>query len=227
MIYVISDIHGKYGLYRAMLEKIGLGDDDTLYVMGDVVDRGEAPMDVLLDMMERRNVIPFWGNHEFAELQIMSFLAAHPDDYKSIMSDPRMVANIAIGGKTTFDQFVALSSENREKVLNYIRSFLYYEEADAGGRSFHLSHTLPNVAGMDIHRVSQRDFVWGAADYSRQYMEGTFFVTGHLPTEFIDPQYRGRIWHGNGHIAIDCGAFYTGTLGCIRLDDLQEYYVTE
>ena len=28
MIYVISDIHGKYGLYRAMLEKIGLGDDD-------------------------------------------------------------------------------------------------------------------------------------------------------------------------------------------------------
>ena len=36
----MSDIHGEYDKYLAMLEQIDLSEDDTLYVLGDVVDRG-------------------------------------------------------------------------------------------------------------------------------------------------------------------------------------------
>lgn len=33
------------------------------------------------------------------------------------------------------------------------------------------------------------------------------------------------IWHGDGRIGIDCGAcFAGGRLGCLRLDDLKEFY---
>lgn len=65
MAYVMSDIHGMYDKYKAMLEKISFSDKDALYILGDVVDRGENPVDVLLDMMSRPNVYPIMGNHDF------------------------------------------------------------------------------------------------------------------------------------------------------------------
>ena len=40
MTYVMSDLHGCYDKYAQMLEKIGFGDGDTLYILGDVIDRG-------------------------------------------------------------------------------------------------------------------------------------------------------------------------------------------
>ena len=39
MTYCISDIHGEYGRYLEMLEKINFSDEDKLYVLGDVIDR--------------------------------------------------------------------------------------------------------------------------------------------------------------------------------------------
>ena len=41
MIYAaVSDLHGCYEKYLSMLEKIQFCEADTLYVLGDVVDRG-------------------------------------------------------------------------------------------------------------------------------------------------------------------------------------------
>ena len=55
--------------------------------------------------------------------------------------------------------------------------------------------------------------------------EDKILVTGHTPTLYIDPGSKGRIWRGNGHIALDCGAGFGLPLGCIRLDDGEEFYV--
>ena len=41
MTYAISDIHGCYEEYIKLLEKIGFSEDDTLYILGDIFDRGE------------------------------------------------------------------------------------------------------------------------------------------------------------------------------------------
>lgn len=38
--YVISDIHGMYNKFTELLNKIKLKDTDTLYILGDVLDRG-------------------------------------------------------------------------------------------------------------------------------------------------------------------------------------------
>lgn len=40
MIYAVGDIHGCYSQYKEILEKIRFSDEDTLYVLGDVLDRG-------------------------------------------------------------------------------------------------------------------------------------------------------------------------------------------
>ena len=64
MIYILSDIHGQYERYKAILEKIDLQDEDALYVLGDVIDRGPASLQILFDIMERPNAHMFLGNHE-------------------------------------------------------------------------------------------------------------------------------------------------------------------
>ena len=62
MIYCISDIHGEYEKFMQMLGLIGLKDEDTLYVLGDVLDRGEQPIKTLLKLMEMPNAVFILGN---------------------------------------------------------------------------------------------------------------------------------------------------------------------
>ena len=38
MRYVVSDIHGNYELLVKLLKKINFSEDDTLFVLGDVID---------------------------------------------------------------------------------------------------------------------------------------------------------------------------------------------
>ena len=40
MVYCMADIHGNYEAYQDILKQIHFKDSDTLYVLGDVVDRG-------------------------------------------------------------------------------------------------------------------------------------------------------------------------------------------
>ena len=61
--YVMSDIHGNYKKYIQAINTLNLQDSDTLYVLGDVVDRGNGSCKILLDMMCRYNVVPLIGNH--------------------------------------------------------------------------------------------------------------------------------------------------------------------
>ena len=42
MIYAISDLHGCYEEYQKLLDILPLGDADTLYALGDVIDRGDG-----------------------------------------------------------------------------------------------------------------------------------------------------------------------------------------
>ena len=41
--YVMSDIHGMAHLLKQMLEKIRFSDEDQLYILGDMIDRGPDP----------------------------------------------------------------------------------------------------------------------------------------------------------------------------------------
>lgn len=78
--YVISDIHGEYERFMELLEEIELKDTDTLYVLGDVLDRGEHPIKVILKLMEMPNAFCIVGNHEVMALdpemreEVLNFL---------------------------------------------------------------------------------------------------------------------------------------------------------
>ena len=55
--YVMSDIHGEYEQFVELLGKINLKDEDTLYVLGDILDRGPHPIKVMRKLMEMPNAV--------------------------------------------------------------------------------------------------------------------------------------------------------------------------
>ena len=67
--YVMSDIHGMAHLLKQMLEKIRFSDEDQLYILGDMIDRGPDPAGVIDLVSQSRNITALRGNHEdsFAE----------------------------------------------------------------------------------------------------------------------------------------------------------------
>ena len=56
-------------------------------------------------------------------------------------------------------------------------------------------------------------------------IDGITLVVGHKPTYEIEGAEKGKIYHGEGSIFIDCGAAYDEPLGCICLDNGKEYYI--
>jgi serine/threonine protein phosphatase 1 len=66
-IFTIGDIHGCDVALETLLNKIGLGSEDTLIVLGDIVDRGPGTkrcIELLIALKQRCNLIVIQGNHE-------------------------------------------------------------------------------------------------------------------------------------------------------------------
>ena len=232
MTYVMSDIHGDYEKYAAMLEKIAFSDDDTLYILGDVVDRGENPMRILSDMSMRANVIPLMGNHEHMAEHVLRAVNVEITA-ETIETSWNAEVILAVrewyenGGYFTSRDFSRLSLEDRESILDYLEEFSFYEELTVGDKSFVLIHGgLPDFSPeKELEDYPLIGTLYARTDYGKRYYPDKYLITGHTPTFLIDPAYDGKIYIANGHIAIDCGVCHGKNLGCIRLDDLAEFYV--
>ena len=223
MIYVMSDIHGCYNEYIKMLELIYFNDADTLYIIGDVCDRGENPMDILLHMYNHDNIIPIFGNHD---LEAYPFLVLENNGELDIL-DKKYLWWMSQGGKSTITGFQKLSKKNKEKVLSYLEEFRYYEEVIVNDINYILVHG--GLKDFDINKSLDDyrllDLVWEKPNYDKVYFEDKFIVSGHTPTHHIDKDMRGKILRKNNHILIDCGCVFGNKLGCLCLNTMEEYYV--
>lgn len=226
MKYAISDLHGCYDKYIRMLEKINFSDEDELYVLGDVCDRGEDGIKILLDMMKRPNVIPIKGNHDYMAQKLLPELDKEYTSEKQDEIIKLFQLWMMDGAKPTIDAFCKLDEQTQKNVIAYIKTFQYYEMTEAGGGKFFLSHTLPDyIEGESIFDYPLLQFAVGEPDYEKEYIPGMITVSGHTPTGLISPDSNGKIWRGNSHIVIDCGAVFGNPLGCLCLDTLEEFYV--
>ena len=62
--YVMSDLHGCYDEFMDMLKTIEFSDYDTLYIIGDISDRGEKGIPIFLYIMDKPNIKLILGNHD-------------------------------------------------------------------------------------------------------------------------------------------------------------------
>ena len=230
MIYAISDIHGCYDKYQAMLCEIQFKSTDTLYVLGDVIDRGPDGITILQDMSTRPNVFPILGNHEFTAAVCLPWLSQEITDQSLDSLTNEQIAAlsewIANGGGPTLRSLQQLTQEERQDILEYIREMELYVEVEAGGRLFVLTHAalehFDPAKSLDDYEL--QDFLFGLPQSEAAYWPDKILVFGHTPTRLLGGQ--DRIFRRESMIGIDCGCvFEGGRLGCLCLDTLEEFYV--
>lgn len=235
MIYVCSDIHGDYGKYHGLLEKISLQAQDTLYILGDVIDQGADGIKILRDMMVRPNVVPILGNHELMAAACLGWLLDDITEESLYALEPAQMEDLYgwmnNGGQPTFLAVCGLSRKEREEILEYIKEMELYAQVKAGGCSFLLVH-----AGLDhfspekkLEDYDLEDFLFCRPGPDKQYYPDQYLVYGHTPTRLLRQQMgeppTDTILCGKTQIAIDCGCGFGGPLGCLCLDTMKEFYV--
>ena len=227
MTYVISDIHGNLEKFNEILEKIHFTDNDVMYVLGDIVDMGDSPMELLCDLSMRYNVIPIVGDHDLLALRLLRELdkvlrgGASPDP--ELMGE--LTDWLRKGGAKTIEGFKALDDEMKEGVLEYLEELSLYEEVEVRGKKYLLLHA--GIADFDpdtpLDDYMPEDFISEPLDPNGYYFDDVTIIVGHTPTSKIGGD-KGKILYGNGSIFIDCGAGYGNALGCLRLEDGKEFY---
>lgn len=232
LIYVMSDIHGEYQKYMQMLEQIAFTKEDTLYVLGDVVDRGEYGLKILRDMMLRSNVIPILGNHEFMAANCLTWLKREITEENLPTIDHDRLQGLSewmdVGGMTTIREFKTMTKEEQDDVLAYLLEFSLYEEVSVNEKRYILVHGgLGNFdPAKELSTYTLDEFIWERPDYTKAYFSDlyTYVISGHTPTLYITG--KATIVHAHQHIVIDCGAHLpTGRLACLCLDTMKEFYV--
>ena len=73
MIYVLSDIHGNERRFNSIMKQINLQSEDTLYVLGDVIDRHPGGIRLLRRIMAMPNAKMLLGNHEYMMLRALGY----------------------------------------------------------------------------------------------------------------------------------------------------------
>ena len=230
MIYAMSDIHGCFDKYQAMLSEIQFKSTDTLYVLGDVIDRGPDGIKILQDMNGRSNMIPILGNHEFTAAVCLPWLMEEVTDQNLAKLDDTQLAAlsewITNGGGPTLRSLQQLSTEERQDILEYLQEMELYAEVEAGGSRFVLTHAaLENFdpeKPLDAYEL--QDFLFGRPKPEAVYYPDKILVFGHTPTRLLGGQ--DRILRRETMIDIDCGCvFQGGRLGCLCLNTLEEFYI--
>lgn len=214
MIYCMADIHGEVDRYHQMLEVINFSDNDTLYIIGDVIDRFPGGIELLKEIMDKSNIKLILGNHEHMMLDVLG-------PYSLYCSKSMWLAN---GGEHTYNEWVYMTDPQvKDQILKYLLAVPDHLDIEVNGRKFHLVHGCPG--DNTNNRVWERPLNLGKAPFDDRMV-----ILGHTPTCHLIDDFvsEARIIHGPGYIDIDCGCGHKipgKKLACLRLDDMAEFYV--
>ena len=220
-IYAVGDIHGRFDLMVALLDRIQ-ADAEThddgrrahIVFLGDYIDRGDdsrSVMDTIIELSGANSdeLVFLRGNHEAA---LMAFL-----------DDPVAGRSwLGYGAKQTFASYglppVSSRTVDPQKLYD-----LRDQLAVAMGPQIDILETMPT------HFVSGNVlFTHAGANPQRPLQDTRAMVWGHPDFPLDGPVQGLRVVHGHydnaepvseaGRICVDTGAYYTGRLTAVRLD---------
>ena len=225
MTYVISDLHGwPFESFLALLDKAGFSEEDTLYILGDVIDRGQDGVKYLLWLPEQKNVLMVRGNHE--EMMLSCRSVFHPSHVMEFLDERWEMQNQlyiwkANGANPTIKGLKQLNNEQRLKIRQYVRRTPLYREITVGDRNYVLVHS--GFGNFDpqkpLEAYEPDDLLWYRPTLDDRYFEDKMTIFGHTPTLFYGEQYAGQIIITDTWIDIDAGAAAGYAPVLLRLDD--------
>lgn len=251
-VYVMSDIHGQYKSYVKMLKMIDLKTEDTLYILGDAIDRGPDGIKILSDIMKRPNVELILGNHELLMLDALTNFDEIRSKDRHDTDDIDLWLDPCNGGEYTYEEFQKLSVSKRKAIVDYLQNSWIIKKIKVNNKTYHLSHSYTcerkikdGLRYDDLTHDEIWDVVW-INIFDRAFIKEnkdklysnkrTVYIMGHTFTQrldCIDELGRGLIYHNTDYYGyhvynIDCGMALknkSSQLSCMRLDDGAEFYV--
>ena len=226
MIYILSDIHGEYGLFMRMLEKIKFSDGDTLISCGDIIDKGPDSVRLLKFIAGMPNARCINGNHEYDFLKLYwGLMKRSPSDFDCVLNElQRYFPND--GRLLDWD------------TVDWVETRPYYiEEEDficvhAGAPLDKYNVLLPLENATREQLVYDRDFKNPKSEVKGS--KCVFF--GHTPAGYLlDGQSKIIAYRREGadgdkvtdfyKIHLDTGTWLGGVLGCFCVDTCRAFYV--
>ena len=212
-IYVCSDLHGNYNFYKAITRE--LKENDRLYVLGDVIDRGKDGIKILQDVIKRKEkgqVEFLVGNHELMMVQSL-FL-----NNEKVRNDWLIDGN---GGKETLEEFNKLDVNEQNKMKEFLLNSYVYKNIKINNKPVHLVHAKSiqdkeenneKTLGEMIKEGNENkihEALWSrdpdksiASPHPQSARPGVFTVIGHSPTDDNKVNYK------DDYMDIDCGGGY-------------------
>ena len=229
MIYFVSDIHGEYDLFLKLLDKLHFSDSDTMYVLGDIIDKGCESIKLVEFIRRKSNIKVILGNHEFSFLKY----------YDGLMRLAKSANDIDEVLRKLQEYFPEDKEILSWETVDYIESLPLYIEKDdficvhAGLETDKDGVILPMKTQMPEVMVCSRNFKEKSFYLSPNNKPVLF---GHTPClyengsgKFIKTVKEGiatpKTLADYSKIRLDCGVFLTGALGALRLEDMREFYV--
>lgn len=234
MHYVLSDIHGNERRFRSVMGQICLQPEDTLYVLGDVIDRHPGGIRILRKLMKMPNVQMLLGNHEYMMLRALG----RPYDKDEEVNSHTMERGLQLwyhnGGEVTHSHLKHIRKPLREEIICYLHSLPLNLDITVNQTAYKLVHGAPVELFDPCSRYTDATMhaVWKRLDGSEDFNEGYTLIFGHTPTRHYQDSDPLAVWYGNNCIGIDCGSGYPdiptegkqGRLACLRLEDGKVFY---
>ncbi len=230
MVYCTSDLHGiAPERLEFLLKKVDFCDDDELFVLGDVIDRGEHSVELIKWLMSKPNVNLILGNHEAMLLSCSFIFAEITEESISALDELKieLLNNwIANGADTTLKALRKLKKEDINSfydIIDYLRDLPLYDTVSVGEKDFILIH-----AGFDNFSENKKmsdyedfEILWTRPKLTDEYFTDFITVFGHTPTFSFGEEYNGKIIKTKTWVNID-----TSPNPCLlRLDDMKEFYM--
>ena len=231
MTYVTSDLHGfSLDKFLALLKQAEFCDKDELYVLGDVIDRGEDGIKILRHLMTMKHAHLLLGNHEDMLLSCSFLFDEVNEDSLASVTDfelRRLYNWKRNGAEPTIRALKELTPAERQEILDYVSDAPCYAWVTIGSRKFLLVHAgLGDYEkGKPIEEYSSYDLLWSRPQLSDNYSYDFITVFGHTPTAYYSKIYYGRMIKTSTWINVDTGAASGLAPMLLRLDDLCEFYV--
>lgn len=235
MIYVTSDLHGRFDCLKLLLKRVNFSDSDWLYIIGDVIDRNdEGGVDILTWLLFQPNVQLILGNHEAMLLSNRwVFKELKNENLDSFNSSNLSLLSTwqANGGDVTLKAFSSHSDpETRQDILEYLDECPLLETVSVNGKSYVLAHG--GLGGFSKAKLFDEyapdEILWNRVSMTTEYSpEEHTVIVGHTPTALYGERYRNRmIKSDGGWWNIDTGAAMNGGYPMLLcLDTLKEYYI--
>lgn len=234
--YTISDLHGyPVDKFKALLDKANFSDTDTLYILGDVIDRnGDGGVSLLRYIMAQPNFGFILGNHEDMLLKSRLVIEERTEAGKALgieyfESLSEYSCWMLNGGGVTLEHLRDLSEEDPgavKEVFDYLNNSPHIAALTVNGRDFLLVHA--GFEGFDKEKklsdYAPSDLLWARPTMETEYFDDIITVFDHTPTLYLSDEHRGKVIKTRTWIDIDVGCSQGFPPALLRLDDLEVFY---